>query len=324
MGRIFILFLVLPALFTCKEKTRYVQLTERPQEPLRYYISKDSLIGVKDDKGRIVISARGRWIYDLNDGDTVREGLIHLFELDDKISRPGSSTPGSFGKMYSRDGKFLYNPFMYDNGPDEINEGLTRFVENDKVGFIDRHANRIIPAQFNGVGSFELGTAIFSTGGFYDTTEDREHPLLKDAVYGVVDRRGKILLDRIQYDTSIHFWKKLLSLHQQFYQGQFIYSEFEKNLIARFGPYKRAIERTYFSNWVGFPEPKSLKFDITERPSPGFPYYVIDLAEVVGNEIRRGDQLKFYISENGNEIFNHSWDGQIIPFLEWYREYVNE
>lgn len=320
----FLSLLVIIIGFSCQQAKQQTypahqsQQTGQFQEPLIYFISKDSLIGVKDSKGKIVIPARGRWVFNYHDGDTVEEGFINLVEADDQ-----RSWGGSFGKIYSRDGKFLYTPLDYDNGPDRIHEGLTRFVENGKIGFVDRHANKIIPAQFDHVGAFSLGTALFCRGGYYDFSEDREHPLLKGGVRGVIDRTGKILLDNIPYDTSIYFWKKLRSLHQQFYANQFIYSDFEKKLISNFDPYKTRIEEEYFSNWVGFPEPKSLRFDITERPSPGFPYYVVALAELVGPDIMRGDRLQFYISADGKNVFNYSWDGELIPFLKWFDEYLN-
>lgn len=334
MGRI-LFFIILLLAFSCREKRQQSPPAtsvdepftpiEHPKEPLVYYFSKESLIGVKDSEGRIVIPARGRPEYDLNDGDTVEEGLIHLFEFDDTLLHPiWSDTPNSWGKVYSRNGKFLYKPLMYDNGPDRIWEGLTRFVENGKIGFVDRHANIVIPARFARVGSFELGTAIFSTGGKLDTTGDWEHPTLKGAVYGVIDRKGKILLDTLPYDTGIYFWKNLRSLHQRFYPGEFRYSPFEKRLLAKFDPYKKAFEKQYFSNWSGFANPKSLKFDITERPSPGFPFYVIDLAELVGNDILRGDDLQFYISADGKNIFYKAYGGELVPFKEWFIEYINE
>jgi len=150
MGRILFFFLLLLLTFSCKEKKQEFTPTktdddsfapiEHPLEPLVYYFSKDSLIGVKDREGRIVIPARGLPEYDLNDGDTVEEGLIHLFEFDDTLLHPiWSDTPNSWGKVYSRNGKFLYKPLMTDNGPDKVHEGLTRFVENGKIGFVERY-----------------------------------------------------------------------------------------------------------------------------------------------------------------------------------------
>lgn len=48
-----------------------------------------------------------------------------------------------------RDGNFLLKPFIFDNGPDYLSEGLFRFVENEKMGFADVNCNVVIPAIFD-------------------------------------------------------------------------------------------------------------------------------------------------------------------------------
>ena len=56
-------------------------------------------------------------------------------------------------------------PFMYDNGPDYLQEGLFRFLENNKMGFADSTGKKEIPAQFDFVTPFSNGYALYYIGG---------------------------------------------------------------------------------------------------------------------------------------------------------------
>ena len=53
----------------------------------------------------------------------------------------------------------VYTPFNFDNGPDEPKEGLIRFVENGKMGFVDETGQKQIDAQFTFAWPFENGRA---------------------------------------------------------------------------------------------------------------------------------------------------------------------
>ena len=64
-----------------------------------------------------------------------------------------------------RKGKVILKPFIFDNGPDYIKEGLFRFVENGKMGFADIHCKKIIPATFDFVEPFNEGLAQYTMGG---------------------------------------------------------------------------------------------------------------------------------------------------------------
>jgi hypothetical protein len=66
-------------------------------------------------------------------------------------------------------------PFIYDNGPDYIVEGLFRFVENNKIGFADSDANIIIPAEFDFADYFREGLSKFAYGGYKEYDDTKEH-----------------------------------------------------------------------------------------------------------------------------------------------------
>jgi len=279
----------------------------QPQEPLYYFITKDSLVGVKDNKGKIIIPAKHRWMFDRENGEKVPNGIINLYFA-----------------AYSRNGEFLYTPLIYDFSPDEIHEGATRFTENGKTGYVNRQGKKIIPAQFEFTWPFSLGTAKFCKGCYFDRKKDVEHPPLTGGAYGFIDRKGKVLIDQIVFDTTYIFWNKLDSITQTLYPDQFRYSDFEKKLVEKFDPYKKEIEKEYFSNWTSSSESRSLVFDIVEKPSLDFPYYVIYSRELIGKKISGDswDRLQFYVSKNGKNTYYIDND-TLITFSKWYSLYIN-
>ncbi|MEI9908780.1 MAG: WG repeat-containing protein [Bacteroidota bacterium] len=289
------------------------------QEPLYYFISKDSLLGVKNIKGKIIIPARNRLFYEVKNGQKVESGLLNLIDLNDAFTVERKS----WGKTYNRSGVFLYRPYNYDNGPDYLKEGLARFVENDKIGFVNRHGKKIIPAQFDYVEEFNLGTAAFCMGCYFNKKEGSEHPPLRGGYFGLINKEGNVLINRIPNDSSSQVWRKLDTLKSHFYSLQFRYTSFEKNLIEKFIPYKKTIEKQFFSNWSGFAEPKSLEFTIVERPTASFPYYVVYSMEKLGNYMHSGtwDGLEFYVSKDGKQIYFCDYMEKLVPFSKWYRIY---
>ena len=52
----------------------------------------------------------------------------------------------------------------FDNGPDPFAEGLARAPIGGKIGYIDRHLRRVIPARFDGAFPFAQGRAAVCIG----------------------------------------------------------------------------------------------------------------------------------------------------------------
>jgi len=61
--------------------------------------------------------------------------------------------------------RFILRPFIYDNGPDYVEEGLFRFTENEKMGFANLNGDKVIPAKFGFVTPFKNGLSEYSIGG---------------------------------------------------------------------------------------------------------------------------------------------------------------
>lgn len=72
-----------------------------------------------------------------------------------------------------RDNRLILRPYIFDNGPDYVEEGLARFIENGKMGFHDQALNIIIPAKYDFVYPFEKGTA--QAGTNCTTQQHGEH-----------------------------------------------------------------------------------------------------------------------------------------------------
>jgi hypothetical protein len=75
----------------------------------------------------------------------------------------------------NRKGAVLLHPFIYDNGPDYVVEGVFRMVENEKMGFATLDGSVIIPAIFDFVTPFEQGLAAYILGGAKVYDKNNEH-----------------------------------------------------------------------------------------------------------------------------------------------------
>lgn len=108
-----------------------------------------------------------------------KSGIAHILTKDGWVA-------------INRKKKVVYKPFIFDNGPDYVQEGLLRFVENGKMGFVNEAGKKVIKAQFDFVFPFEQGRARFCNG--CQTIQDGEHSRLdeKTGTWGEVDKKGKV------------------------------------------------------------------------------------------------------------------------------------
>ena len=58
----------------------------------------------------------------------------------------------------------VLEPFYFDNGPDELHDGLARVVKDGKVGFVDEQWRLVIPPRFDAAFGFDGGAARVCTG----------------------------------------------------------------------------------------------------------------------------------------------------------------
>jgi len=89
-------------------------------------------------------------------------------------------------------GNMLIRPFIYDNGPDYFSEGLSRFIENEKIGFFNESGHVVIEAQWDFAYPFQDGRAAVCNGCPF--TMNREHDSITGGDWGYIDKTGKIII----------------------------------------------------------------------------------------------------------------------------------
>lgn len=114
--------------------------------------SGQALVGFKNKEGKIVIKAK-YWAIGYN------------AEHAEKIYEAACVYGDSGWVFINKKDSIILKPYIFDNGPDYIKEGLFRFVENGKIGFANKHYEKIIPAMFDFVLFFENGIAEYFIGG---------------------------------------------------------------------------------------------------------------------------------------------------------------
>ncbi len=85
-------------------------------------------------------------------------------------------------------------PYIFDNGPDYIQEGLFRYVENNKIGFANMQGRKVIQATFDFVSIFNSGFAAFNIGG-QSKKIDEEHSSWQGGLWGFIDTIGKVVIE---------------------------------------------------------------------------------------------------------------------------------
>lgn len=150
MKQLFPILLLLFASFACKQKTADYLIA--------FTDSNTQLAGFKNTDGKIVIPAK----YFLTTTDTLHVMAFVVSAESEWIA-------------IDRNENILLKPFIFDNGPDYVREGLFRFVDNGKMGFANLNAEKVIPAQFDFVTPFENGIAEYTLGGHKEYDISGEH-----------------------------------------------------------------------------------------------------------------------------------------------------
>ncbi len=101
MNNVLLLISIIPVLAFSQEK-----------DVLRYFKTKESLVGVKNQKGEIVIPAQFKIYSDLKDGEVV-EGETILF---DGNKTGGNQEKNAWGYVYDRKGDFYISPLCMITG----------------------------------------------------------------------------------------------------------------------------------------------------------------------------------------------------------------
>ncbi|MBP6455252.1 MAG: WG repeat-containing protein [Chitinophagaceae bacterium] len=153
--------------------------------------------GYKNAQGKIIIPAK----YILYEGDEMTSpDCQYVYVLQAQTSnKPVLNSEAC--KVFNKQGKLLYAAYWFDNGPDYFQEGMRRYVENGKVGFVDYFGNKIIKATWDDASAFYNGLAKVGKNCNVSNLVD-EHYIVSCSDYFLIDREGKIIT-KIENEMNI-------------------------------------------------------------------------------------------------------------------------
>lgn len=299
MKKVFLLFSLVPVFCFSQKK-----------DILKYFISKDTLVGVKNQKGEVIVPAQFKIYSVIEDGEVVQGNTIEF----DGSKKNGEREKNAWGYVYDRKGNFLYQSFLYDNGADYFAEGVRRFVKNGKVGFANRDGKTIIDAQHDFVSPFNYGYASFCDGCDWMKTDD-EHKVIVGGTWGVMNFKSEIV------HSSSNGSEKDVELSGQYYQYPFQYNEKEKAILQFFEKQNKVLSDIYYVNHynVMSEDQKILFFEIVERPSEYFPYFQVNTYDYGKNNIGTSN-FNFMVSEDGKKVYELNYGDGKITFEKWLKQ----
>jgi hypothetical protein len=154
-----------------------------------FYSNKEMMIGgYKNAQGKIVIPAK----YILYEGDEMTSPDCQYISVLQLLTsnKPVLNTESCL--VFNKQGKMLYTAYWFDNGPDYFQEGLRRYVEKGKVGYVDYFGNKVINAQWDDASPFYNGVAKVGKKCIVGKA-DEEHTFVSCSDYFLIDRAGKII-----------------------------------------------------------------------------------------------------------------------------------
>ncbi|MEM7180518.1 MAG: WG repeat-containing protein [Spirochaetota bacterium] len=140
--------------------------TESPQLII---FQKGSLYGYKDPMGKVIISP------DYMIAHEFQQEVAHVADRQKWM-------------VIDKKGKILFTPFIYDNGPDPFQEGLARFVQDDKIGYYTPLGQISVPPKFDFGYPFKNGKAKVCVG--CKKKSYGEHYRYRGGKWFYIDARG--------------------------------------------------------------------------------------------------------------------------------------
>ncbi|ANQ51778.1 WG repeat-containing protein [Flammeovirga sp. MY04] len=107
------------------------------------------------------------------------------------LEHPNDSTYGRTIAI-DRHQNILFDVVMFDNGPDDFNEGLLRVSRNGKMGFSNKYGKVVIPCQYDYATWFKNGIAEVT----YDAKEYidlDEHRRVESDEWFEIDKQGNTI-----------------------------------------------------------------------------------------------------------------------------------
>jgi len=214
-------------------------------------------------------------------------------------------------KAFNRKGEFLYSPYWVDNGIDDYVEGLRRFVNNGRMGFVNRHGEVLVPAIFNYVQPFYRGYTIACNHCKY--TKQRKIPG-RDNNYKcteryVINRNMDVLYTFNHNDTTLSITDSLITALKLP-----ISLTAEESKVAKLLSQVTDIQK-YVLDAAELKVP--IHAVVSEHPDTKAGYYLIDLRTDVS---LMSEHLSFLITADGKQIRFLTPSGEEMSLEAWRKE----
>jgi len=289
------------------------------QEQLHYFSTVDSnLVGVRTTSGKTIIPLQFPMIGYYDFDEPITTAFIEFYHILSDSATDRMNPNQSVGSVYDRDGKFLYQPFLYDNGPDYWQEGIRRYVCNGKVGYVDINNRFLTDPKTGFADMFNYGYASFYEGVVKKVYEaGGEHWTVAPT-----DDKGKEYLVNWQ-GQSVQGSKTPNSTKDYYYQGlyypyPFHYTSAEQILLDGLNQFTAIpkVDQLLFpadqTNW------DSIQFEIIGRPSPFTPYYTIQ-----GYRNQRADDNWVIEMTTDGQYFHVNY-GERVELGQWIDEQLTK
>ncbi|MDG1331633.1 MAG: WG repeat-containing protein [Crocinitomicaceae bacterium] len=137
----------------------------------------------EDDENCGYVNANGDTLISFGEcfacfSDSLKYAIVY------KASENGSGFPALNSK-----GEVIFRVFIYDNGPDYIEDGTFRIINDGKIGYATAAGEIIIPPKYEAAWPFENGKAQVSIHATKE--QDGEHGFWTNADWFFIDKEGK-------------------------------------------------------------------------------------------------------------------------------------
>ena len=269
------------------------------QDSLYYfYADKDStMVGVRNQYGKVIISPV-KYFLNVDEKYVINDETIEMNHIKSPIGEVKNSPALPSGAVYNRKGEFLYSAQWYDNGMDYWEEGFRRYVENNKIGFVNRSGEKVLTAKWDFVTSFHYGYATVYEGNLYRKYHHGgEHwGIGGDTVRYLINQRG----ERI-YPNKMKSHPKDYFFQGKYYPYPFNYSEEEKAVLSILDKDIIGISILLFGNANKY-NYSPVQLEIIERPSSFRNYYVI---KAYDKDQETAYNSELFVEDNNISIFDY-------------------
>ncbi len=292
-------------------------------EPLYFYPQKDK-IGVKTASGRIVIApVKVIAHHYTEDKRPIRGHTIEICFSEHFNENRDDAIAADAGDVFSRTGQYLYSPIVYDNGCDYWQEGMRRYVEKGRVGFVRRDGSRATPALWDFATPFEHGYATVYRGGWKKEWTDDEHwtlaPAAPDAVSEVINQKGEVTAG-----SSLKTAADDIKRDGLYYPNPYVYTAHEQRIVDDFNRLTVLQRLTLCcQSSPADADELNVRYQIVERPNAVQPYYRVQSFYTNGERVA---DTEFLVSADGKRRFVAPYsviadeDDAPIPLARWIRE----